>query len=112
MNNCSVPYACEIGEGVLFKHGFRGIYISSGAKIGPNCIILHNVTIGSQKLDKDSSPQIKNGVLIGAGAVIVGDIVIGCNSKIAPNSFVNFDVKENSKVIPKCIEIQVGHNES
>ncbi|ELB2799922.1 hypothetical protein KW460_16620 [Vibrio fluvialis] len=105
LNNCSVPYACEIGGSVLFKHGFSGVFLSSGCKIGDGCTILHGVTIGSQKLDKNTSPILENGVLVGAGAVIVGNITVGMESKIAPNSFVNFDVLERSIIFPKCTKI-------
>ncbi|EGR1023375.1 hypothetical protein EFU34_13210 [Vibrio cholerae] len=113
LSNCSIPYSCQIGERVLFKHGFRGVFLSSGCIVGDECIILHNVTIGSKYLDKKSSPNISEKVLIGAGAVIVGDINIGKNSKIAPNSFVDFDVDNNTLIIPVVNKIvKMDNNES
>ena len=48
---------------------------------------------------KQWCPQIGNNVYIGANSTIVGNVVIGENSFIAPNTFINFDVPENSLVI-------------
>ncbi len=106
LSNCSIPYACNIGDRVLFKHGFSGVYLSSGAKIGNNCTILHNVTVGSKYLDKSSSPKIDSNVLIGVGAVIVGDIKIGSNSKISPNSFVMENIDSGTIIISDCLKIR------
>ncbi len=105
LSSCSIPYACEIGDKVLFKHGFSGVFLSSGCNIGSECTVLHNVTIGSKYLDKISSPKIGENVLIGVGAVIVGDVSIGKNSKIAPNSFVDFNVDDNVVIIPVSTKI-------
>ena len=101
MVGCSVPYGCEIGKSVCFKHGFFGVFISSGAKIGDDCIILHHVTIGSQYLDGKSSPILMDGILVGAGAVIIGKITVGSNSKISPNEFLNSTIPSDSRVIAK-----------
>ena len=101
MVGCSVPYGCEIGKSVCFKHGFFGVFISSGAKIGDDCIILHHVTIGSQYLDGKSSPILMDGILVGAGAVIIGKITVGSNSKISPNAFLNSTIPSDSRVIAK-----------
>ncbi len=106
LSNCSIPYACEIGDGVLFKHGFSGVYLSSGCKIGKGCTILHNVTIGSKNLDKSTAPTLEDGILVGVGAVIVGDIIIGENSKISPNSFVMESVEPNSIVISNVLIVR------
>ncbi|ENE4764049.1 hypothetical protein ABNJ07_002861 [Vibrio parahaemolyticus] len=106
LSNCSIPYACDIGNEVLFKHGFYGVYLSSSTVIGDNCTILHNVTIGSKYLDKNSSPTIGRNVIIGTGAVIVGDIEIGCYSKISPNSFVMENIDSHTTVISKCIKVR------
>lgn len=98
MVGCSVPYGCEIGKSVCFKHGFFGVFISSGAKIGDDCMILHHVTIGSQYLDGKSSPELMQNVLVGAGAVIVGKIKIRSGTKVSPNAFLNKSTEKNSKV--------------
>lgn len=48
---------------------------------------------------REGAPIIKNEVFIGANAVVVGKVVIGNNVLIAPNSYINFDVPDNSIVI-------------
>lgn len=71
-----------------------------GGKIGCNCTILHNVTIGA---GRGGAPTIGDNVYIGAGAIIIGDIKIGDNVKVGAGAVVFKDVPSNSTV--------VGYNE-
>lgn len=85
-------------------HGITGIFIAHGAKIGKNCLILQNVTIGSSK---GKAPVIGDNCVIGAGAVIVGGIHIGNNCNIGANCTVFRDVPDNTTVVsqpPRYIE--------
>ena len=85
----------EIGEGFYIGH-FGTIVINKRAKIGRNCNIAHGVTIGQANRGKlKGCPTIGNNVWIGTGSVIVGNINIGSNVLIAPNSFVNINVDDN-----------------
>lgn len=94
-----IPSTTEIGEGFYIGH-CGPIVINGKAKIGKNCNITHNVTIGQANRGKlKGCPVIGNNVWIGTGSVIVGKISIGSNVLIAPNSFVNIDVPENSLVM-------------
>lgn len=88
-----------IGEGLYLGHiGPR--YINSEVVIGNNCNINQNVTIGQENRGpRKGSPIIGDMVWIGANTVIVGKIKIGNNVLIAPNTYVNFDVPDNSIVI-------------
>lgn len=87
-----------IGEGFQLYH--RGTIFIGPVKIGKNCCISHNVTIGrSYKSGQIGRPTIGDYVWIGTGAVLVGKITIGNNVLIAPNAFVNFDIPNNSIVI-------------
>jgi serine O-acetyltransferase len=89
----------QIGEG-FYLTDHCGPIIIGPIKIGKNCNICHSVTIGRSYRDgKMGRPIIDDNVWIGPGSVIVGDINIGKNVLIAPNSFVNFDVPDNSLVI-------------
>lgn len=72
------PGAVILGEPLL-PHGLHGVYISRFATIGAGCRIYQNVTIGEVKR---RAPVVGNGCLIGAGAVLVGNIRIGDGVKI------------------------------
>ena len=100
-----IKYGYEISSGAQIGEGFHlsshpGHIIIGPIKIGKYCNINHCVTIGrSYKNGKIGRPTIGDYVWIGTGAVIVGEIKIGDNVLIAPNSFVNFNVPDNSLVI-------------
>lgn len=94
-----IPTTTKIGKGVFFSH-FGTVVINENAVIGDNCNINHNVTIGRQNRgSKKGSPTIGNLVWLGTGSVIVGNITIGNNVLIAPNSYVNFNVPSNAIVV-------------
>ena len=91
--------ATEIGAGLYIGH-FGTVVINEKVRIGRNCNIAHTVTIGQVNNGKlKGYPVIGDRVWIGAGAVIVGNIHIGSDVFIAPNTFVNFDVPDHSLVI-------------
>jgi serine O-acetyltransferase len=94
-----ISSGAEIGEG-FYLSDHCGPVIIGPIKIGRNCNIAHNVTIGRAfKGGILGRPTIDEYVWIGTGSVLVGNIKIGKNVLIAPNSFVNFDVPDNSLVI-------------
>lgn len=94
-----IPSTTEIGEGFYIGH-FGSVVINGKAKVGKNCNVAHNITIGQANRGKlKGCPTIGDNVWIGAGSVIVGNINIGSNVLIAPNSFVNIDVPEYSLVL-------------
>jgi serine O-acetyltransferase len=94
-----IPYNTQIGEGLYIAH-FGTIVIGALVKIGKNFSIMHGITIGrTNRGDKIGYPTIGDNVWIGTGAVVIGNINIGSNVLIAPNSFVNFDVPDNSLVL-------------
>ena len=77
-------------------HGLHGIYISWYASIGRECRIYQNVTIGEVN---GRAPQIGDNCLIGANAVLVGDIRIGSGARIGAGAAVSFDVPPNATVV-------------
>jgi len=90
---------------------YRTQVINKKAKIGQNCNIAHSVTIGQANQGKlKGYPTIGNMVWIGTGSVIVGNIKIGSNVLIVPNSFVSMDVPENSLVIGNPAKIIAKEN--
>lgn len=85
-----INVSAEIGVGILFDHA-SGIVIGETAKVGHNCTILHNVTLGGTgKNDngEDRHPKVGNDVLIGARTSILGNIKIGNGAKIGAGSIV------------------------
>ena len=88
-----------IGRRVCIDHG-TGIVIGETTEIGNDCIIYQGVTLGGTGKDTGKRhPTIGNGVLIGAGAKVLGPINIGNNVKIASGAVVVKDVDDNSTVV-------------
>lgn len=80
--------AAQLGIGIFFDHA-TGIVIGETSAIDDNVSILQNVTLGGTgKEAGDRHPKIRSGVLIGAGAAILGNIVIGSNARIGAGSVV------------------------
>lgn len=84
--------AARIGRGIMIDHA-HSIVIGETAVVGDNVSMLHSVTLGGTgKEDGDRHPKIGNGVLIGAGAKVLGNIHIGHCTRIAAGSVVLHDV--------------------
>jgi len=100
----------KIGEG-FYLTSHCGPVIIGPVEIGRYCNVAHSVTIGRSRAGKrKGSPVIGEFVWVGTGSVIVGKVRIGSNVLIAPNSFVNFDVPDNSLVIGNPGKIIVKDN--
>lgn len=90
--------AARIGKGVFLDHA-TGLVVGQTAIIEDDVSILHGVTLGGTgKAGGDRHPKIRHGVLIGAGAKILGNIEIGHCSKIAAGSVVLSAVPHNKTV--------------
>ena len=86
----------------ILPHGLNGIHISDRAKIGKDCVIFQQVTIGSNTIKghpRYGSPSIGDNVLIGAGAKIIGNVKIGDNCRIGANCVVIQDISQNCTVV-------------
>ncbi|WP_108396397.1 serine O-acetyltransferase [Devosia submarina] len=80
--------AVVMGKGIMLDHG-TGLVIGETATIGDDVSMLQNVTLGGTgKSDQDRHPKIGNGVLIGAGAKVLGNIKVGDCSRIGAGSVV------------------------
>ena len=80
--------AARIGKGIMIDHA-HSIVIGETAVVGDNVSMLHSVTLGGTgKEEEDRHPKIGNGVLIGAGAKVLGNIKVGRCSRIAAGSVV------------------------
>jgi serine O-acetyltransferase len=84
--------AARIGRGLMIDHA-HSIVIGETAVVGDNVSMLHSVTLGGTgKEDGDRHPKIGNGVLLGAGAKILGNIEVGHCSRVAAGSVVLMDI--------------------
>lgn len=90
--------AVPVGRGIFIDHG-TGIVIGGTAVLEDDVSILQGVTLGGTgKESGDRHPKIRHGVLIGAGAKVLGNLEIGHCSRIASGSVVLADVPSNSTV--------------
>lgn len=91
--------AAKIGKRFFIDHGM-GVVIGETASIGDDVTIYHDVTLGGTSLATGlRHPQIGNGVIIGAGAQLLGPIVVGDNARIGSNAVVVKDVAAETTVV-------------
>lgn len=95
--SCEIHYKTNIGKNLKLPHNGLGCVISHNAIIGDNCNIMQNVTIGGR--GTEGVPKIGDNVLIGAGAIVLGNINIGNNVKIGANSVVLNDLPDNCTAV-------------
>lgn len=89
VTGADIPLNCDIDGGLLMPHP-NGIVIHPHCRIGPNCLLFHQVTLGM--IDGRGPPMLGGHVDVGAGAKILGDVKIGDHAKIGANSVVLCDV--------------------
>ena len=88
-----------LGSGIMLDHG-TGIVIGETAMVGHNCSILHHVTLGgSGKKGVDRHPKVGEGVLLGAGASILGNIKIGDGCQVGAGTLVITDLPAHSVAV-------------
>ena len=88
-----------IGHRVFIDHGM-GVVVGETAIIGDDCTLYHGVTLGGTSWNKGKRhPTLENGVVIGAGAKVLGPITIGAGAKIGSNAVVVKDVPANATAV-------------
>ena len=116
LHRIALRHGGYIGRDAVFQgrpilpHGLHGIYISRYARIGADCCIYQNVTIGEVSR---AAPQIGDHCLIGAGAVLVGNIRIGDHVRIGAGAVVSTDIPSWSTVVaqpPRIIAREAEHD--
>jgi len=96
----------KIGKNLFIDHGM-GVVIGETSEIEDNVTIYHMVTLGgiSPSIDSDDQrnvkrhPTLKNNVVVGSGAQILGPVVVGENAKIGANAVVTKDVPKNAVMV-------------
>jgi serine O-acetyltransferase len=93
-----LPWSVQLGRNVVFEHQ-GGIVIHGLATIGDGCVIRQGVTLGNRtKMHKDDAPQLGEDVDVGAGAKVLGSILVGDEAIIGANAVVLDDVKSRTTV--------------
>ena len=98
--------AAKIGKNFFIDHGM-GVVIGETSEIEDNVTIYHMVTLGgiSPSIDSDEQrnvkrhPTLKNNVVVGSGAQVLGPIIVGENAKIGANAVVTRNVPENAIMV-------------
>jgi len=89
----------KIGRKFFIDHGM-GVVIGETAEIGDNCTLYHGVTLGGTSWQKGKRhPTLKNNIIIGAGAKVLGPITIEADARIGSNAVVIRDVGEGETIV-------------
>jgi serine O-acetyltransferase len=100
---CWVPAGATIGAGTQLGYGGMGVVVHHDTVIGRDCLIGQGVTLGGGRGGPGSSgtgvPKLGDGVLVGAGAKVLGGVVVGDRAKIGANAVVTADVAADSVVV-------------
>lgn len=102
LNGASIPMQAAFAGRPAFPHGLAGVMISRDARLGRDCVIFQQVTIGSNTLadaKRPGSPTLGDRVYIGAGAKIVGAVTLGDDVRVGANCVVFEDVPANATVV-------------
>jgi serine O-acetyltransferase len=97
VSGADIPWTCEIGGGLALPHP-NGIVIHPESRIGPNCCLFQQVTIGVGG-SIEGAPIIGGQVDIGAGARVLGGVKIGHYARIGANAVVLCDVPEGCTAV-------------
>jgi serine O-acetyltransferase len=97
LTGADIPLTCQIGGGLLLPHP-NGIVLHSDCVIGVNCLIFQQVTLGS-RTPGSGVPRLGGHVDVGAGARLLGDIVVGDHARIGANALVLSDVPIGATVL-------------
>ncbi|WP_144098326.1 serine O-acetyltransferase [Croceicoccus sediminis] len=99
----------ELGGGLYTPHPF-GIVIGNGCILGRDVTVLQNVTLGRRDPAGGSVPVVADGVMLGAGAVVLGAVTIGAGAKVAANALVLTDVPAGGIAIGNPAQIRPGRS--
>lgn len=97
VTSADIPVNCQLGGGLSMPHP-AGIVIHPSARIGPNCMVFQQVTIGTRG-NREGVPIIGGHVDLGAGAKVLGPVRVGDHARIGANSVVLVDVPEDATAI-------------
>ena len=112
MTGIEIHPGATIGRRFFIDHGM-GVVIGETAEIGDDCTLYHGVTLGGTSWNKGKRhPTLGNGVVIGAGAKVLGPITVGAHAKIGSNAVVVKDVPPGATAIgipARVVESEVSN---
>lgn len=104
-----LPLRTKVGRRLIIAHQ-GGIVIHSFSRIGDDCLIHQNVTLGSPTVETIlHAPILGNRVEVGCGAAIIGKVVIGDDVRIGPNAVITMNVPAGSTVVaaaPRVVKLR------
>lgn len=106
VSGADIPLNTQIGGGLLLPHP-NGVVIHPAARIGPNCLIFQQVTLGTR--GGGGAPVLGGHVDVGAGAKLLGQITIGAHARIGANAVVMCDVPESAVAVGIPAKIKGGN---
>ena len=99
LTGVDISPAAQIGPGLRISHGV-GLVVGAHARIGADCLLMHGVTLGAPDIERiDAMPRLGDGVVVGAGACLIGDITVGDGVLVGVNAVVTEDVPAHHKVL-------------
>lgn len=113
MTGIEIHPGAQIGKRFVIDHGM-GIVIGETAQIGNDCMIYHGVTLGGTgKGHGKRHPTLKNHVMVGCGAAVLGPVTVGCYSRVAAQAVVLHDVPNYATVagVPAKVVRSVRDND-
>ena len=96
VTGADIPLNCAIGGGLLLPHP-NGVVIHPDARIGPNCLLFQQVTLGTA--GRPGAPTLGGQVDIAAGAKVLGGVSIGAHAVVGANAVVLCDVPEGATAV-------------
>lgn len=91
VTSCDIPLGFDPGGGFALPHP-NGVVIHPGSVVGPNCLLMHQTTLGAARGNRKGTPTLGGHVDVGAGAKIIGAVAIGDHAIIGANAVVLIDV--------------------
>jgi len=102
LTGVDIAPAAEIGPGLRISHG-TGIVIGNAARVGADCLLMQNVTLGAPTVARiGEMPTVGDRVVIGAGAVVLGPVEVGDDCFVGALALVTESVPAGSKVLARA----------
>jgi serine O-acetyltransferase len=118
VTGAEIPLSCRIEGGLLLPHP-NGIVVHPDARIGPNCLLMQQVTLGTSG-ESPGAPTLAGHVDLGAGAKVLGEVTLGAHSVVGANAVVLCDVPEGATAVgvparilpPRTSRVAAGKTEA